>query len=286
MFRRLTCAWVLTKESALVGLSPETKDEISMSTEQDDRSSHQDEPPRAETPLQDERARASALPTITMAKARTHLDQPLEVLLPERFHTAHVAHRRTYVTTPLRRPMGVGLDLVGRRKDGSEFPVDISLHKRARKPRLFRAGMNGPISCIFVLFVYTINMDYQHEQQTVHLIVYHIIWCPKRRRKVLVGLVHDRLKQIIEEVASSHHWTVIRLAIQPDHVHLFLRSNPYTMPTDIAHAIKGRSSHILREEFPHLQRMPSLWTRSTFYSTEGLVSAETIQTYIERQSKQ
>src|SRR6202022_6114 len=53
--------------------------------------------------------------------------QPLEVLLPERFHTKHVAHRRTYETTPLRRPMGVGLDLAGRRKDGSEFPVDISL---------------------------------------------------------------------------------------------------------------------------------------------------------------
>jgi PAS domain S-box-containing protein len=54
-------------------------------------------------------------------------DQPLEVLLPERFHTAHVAHRRTYVATPRQRPMGVGLDLVGQRKDGSEFSVDISL---------------------------------------------------------------------------------------------------------------------------------------------------------------
>lgn len=143
-----------------------------MSTEQDDRSSHKDDPPRAETPLQDERVTASALPTITMAKARTHLDlspdaavmidalgrivlvneqaatlfgygqdelngQPLEVLLPERFHTAHVAHRRTYVTTPLRRPMGVGLDLMGRRKDGSEFPVDISL-----RPILFGQALH------------------------------------------------------------------------------------------------------------------------------------------------
>jgi PAS domain S-box-containing protein len=115
-----------------------------------------------ETLLQDERAPASALPTITMAEGRTHLDlsldaaimidalgrivlvneqastlfgygqdelngHPLEVLLPERFHTAHLAHRRTYATAPLRRPMGVGLDLVGRRKDGSEFPVEISL---------------------------------------------------------------------------------------------------------------------------------------------------------------
>jgi PAS domain S-box-containing protein len=133
-----------------------------MSNEQDERSSNLEQQAIAETPLQDERATASALPTITMAEGRTHLDlspdaaviidsrgrivlvneqaatlfgygpqelngQPLEVLLPERFHTAHVAHRRTYVTAPLRRPMGVGLDLVGRRKDGSEFPVDISL---------------------------------------------------------------------------------------------------------------------------------------------------------------
>lgn len=53
--------------------------------------------------------------------------QPLELLLPPRLHPVHVAHRRTYLAAPLQRPMGVGLDLVGRRKDGSEFPVDISL---------------------------------------------------------------------------------------------------------------------------------------------------------------
>lgn len=133
-----------------------------MSNEQDDRSSNLEQQAIAETPLQDKRATASALPNITVAEGRTHLNlspdaeviidslgrvvlvneqaatlfgygphelngQPLEVLLPERFHTVHVAHRRTYVTTPLRRPMGVGFDLVGRRKDGSEFSVDISL---------------------------------------------------------------------------------------------------------------------------------------------------------------
>jgi len=128
-------------------------------------------------------------------------------------------------------------------------------------------------------------MDYQHEQHTVHLMVYHIIWCPKRRRKVLVGPVHHRLRQIIENVTSEHGWTIIELAIQPDHVHLFLRSNPYTLPTDIARLIKGRSSHEMRKEFAHLGRMPSLWTRSTFYSTAGNVSSEVIQKYIERQSR-
>lgn len=125
---------------------------------------------------------------------------------------------------------------------------------------------------------------YIHEQHAVHHILYHIIFCPKRKRKVLVGPVHDRLKQIIEQVAIEHNWAIVELAIQPDHVYLFIQSNPYTMPTDIARLIKGRSSHMLREEFAHLMRMPSLWTRSTFYSTAGHVSADIIQKYIERQS--
>jgi putative transposase len=128
-------------------------------------------------------------------------------------------------------------------------------------------------------------MDYIHEQHTVHLIVYHIIWCPKRRRKVLQGKVAQRLEQIVHEVASENEWQVIQVAIQPDHVHLFIRSNPYTLPMDIARLIKGRSSHVLREEFPYLMKMPSLWTRSTFYSTAGNVSADLIEQYIERQSK-
>ncbi len=128
-------------------------------------------------------------------------------------------------------------------------------------------------------------MEYEHDGHSVHLIVYHVIFCPKRRRKVLTGKIHDRLRQIIQEVAQEHDWSVIELAIQPDHVHLFLRSNPYTLPTDIARLIKGRSAHLLREEFPQLKRLPSLWTRSTFYSTAGNVSSEIIQKYIERQSK-
>jgi putative transposase len=132
---------------------------------------------------------------------------------------------------------------------------------------------------------YNTNMEYQHEQHTVHLVVYHITWCPKRRRKVLVGPVRDRFKQIIGEVADEHDWQIISLAIQPDHVHRFIRANPYPLPSDIPRRIKGRSSHDLREEFPHLRKLPSLWTRSFLLSTAGTVSQEIIQKYIERQSK-
>ncbi len=148
-------------------------------------------------------------------------------------------------------------------------------------------GLMGELLTAYVASAILIDMDekYIHEQHTVHHILYHIIFCPKRRKKVLVGSVHDRLKQIIEEVANEHGWQIVELAIQPDQVHLFIQSNPYTQPLDIARFIKGRSSHELREEFVHLMRLPSLWTRSTFYSTAGFVSQEIIEKYIERQSK-
>jgi putative transposase len=132
---------------------------------------------------------------------------------------------------------------------------------------------------------YSGYMVYQHEQHSVHLVVYHVIWCPKRRRKILVGPVRERLQQIIEEVATERDWHILCLAIQPDHVHLFVRANPYTLPLDIARLIKGRSSRLLREEFPALRKLPSMWTRSFFLSTAGNISQETIQKYIERQSR-
>jgi putative transposase len=128
-------------------------------------------------------------------------------------------------------------------------------------------------------------MEDEHDNHNVHLIVYHLVFCPKRRRKILVGPIRQRLQQIILEVASENNWKIIELAIQPDHVHLFLRSNPRTLPTDFARLIKERSAHVLREEYPFLKRLLPLWTRSTFYSTAGNVSSETIQHSIERQSK-
>jgi len=139
------------------------------------------------------------------------------------------------------------------------------------------------VDCTTLLYM---EEKYIHESHSVHHILYHMVFCPKRRRKVLVGPVHDRLKEIIEGVVEENAWQIERLAIQPDHVHLFIQTNPYTLPTDIARLIKGRSSRDLRQEFEHLAKMPSLWTRSTFYSTAGHVSQETINKYIEKQSTQ
>lgn len=127
-------------------------------------------------------------------------------------------------------------------------------------------------------------MDYQHDRHCVHLIVYHLIWCPKRRRRILIGPVRTRLEQVIREVIAEHDWQLIELAIQPDYIHLFVRANPSTLPSDIPALIKGRSSRLLRQEFAHSRKLPALWTHSYFLSTAGNVSSETIAHYIEQQS--
>ncbi|MBC8390376.1 MAG: IS200/IS605 family transposase [Actinobacteria bacterium] len=128
-------------------------------------------------------------------------------------------------------------------------------------------------------------MEYKHSRNQVYLINYHLIWCPKRRRKVLVGEVKDRLKSIIYEVAQEKGIEILALEVQPDHLHLFISAYPAVAIHKLIKAFKGRSSHYLRREFPHLLKLPSLWTHSYFVSTAGNVSNKTIQKYIEAQSK-
>src|SRR5215472_11158027 len=111
-------------------------------------------------------------------------------------------------------------------------------------------------------------MDYQHDRQSMHLIVYHLIFCPKRRH-ILVGPVQRRLEQIIDEVITERGWHLIERAIQPDHVHLFVRTNPSTLLSDVPRLIKGRSSRLLRQEFVHLRKLPTVWTHSYFLSAAG-----------------
>lgn len=99
----------------------------------------------------------------------------------------------------------------------------------------------------------------------------------------MIGAVKERLEQTFKEVAEQRGWKILASDIQPDHVHLFVSANPNIAIRDIVNAFKGRSSHDLRAEFPHLLKLPSLWTHSYFASTAGHVSSETIQEYIQEQ---
>ena len=132
---------------------------------------------------------------------------------------------------------------------------------------------------------YAINkMEYQHSRNQVYLLNYHLVWCPKRRRPVLTDAVAQRLKKIFAQVAKEKRVKILALEVQPDHLHLFVSCYPQMVVHKLVKAFKGRSSNILRKEFPSLLRLPSLWTNSYFVSTAGNVSSETIQKYIEAQS--
>jgi len=127
------------------------------------------------------------------------------------------------------------------------------------------------------------GQEYQRTATTVSLINYHFVFCPRYRRRVLVGPVAERLKQIIGEVAEDLDCGIVALEVMPDHCHLFLNALPSHSPAMLMARIKGHTSRRLRQEFPRLRRLRSLWTRSYFVSTAGNVSSETVKRYIEEQ---
>ncbi|MEY4520806.1 MAG: hypothetical protein RLZZ499_3406, partial [Cyanobacteriota bacterium] len=134
-------------------------------------------------------------------------------------------------------------------------------------------------------YIRLMGQQYRHDNHSVSLINYHFVWIPKRRKKILTGKIERRLRDIIYQKASELECVVIALEIDIDHVHLFIGCSPKIAPYQIAHRIKGASSRILRQEFPELLTLPSLWTRSYFVSTAGNVSRETIKKYIADHAK-
>ena len=127
-------------------------------------------------------------------------------------------------------------------------------------------------------------MEYKSNKNVVYSCKYHVVWCPKYRRKVLVNGVDERLKELIEEVCCENRIDVIEMVIMPDHVHLLMEVDPQFGLHKAVKLIKGRTSHVLREEYPWLRsRLPSLWTNSYFVSTVGGAPLSVIKQYIENQ---
>ena len=133
--------------------------------------------------------------------------------------------------------------------------------------------------------------EYRRDEHRVHLIIYHLIiyhliWCPRRRKPVLVGPVAARCRELMAGKCAETGWEMLALAlaIQPEHLHLFVRVWPSESAAEVGKACQGITSFHLRKAFPHLLKLPSTWTRSYFASTAGTVSQETIQRSIAAQT--
>ena len=145
-------------------------------------------------------------------------------------------------------------------------------------------GMGANQSGILSIVSTIMPKGYTASETSVHFMNYHFVWCPEYRRKVIVDDVETRLQDIIRNTAGENNREIIALETMPDHVHLFIKADPTITPNNIIARIKGRSSRILRNEFPALRsRLPTLWTRSCFVSTHGHVSSEAIKRYVKEQ---
>ncbi len=128
------------------------------------------------------------------------------------------------------------------------------------------------------------KIAYKSNRNVYYSCKYHVVWCPKYRRKVLVDGVAEQLATIISEVCQEHQADVLSLDIQPDHVHLLVEVDPQFGIHRLVRLMKGRSSRLLRQAFPKLKtRMPTLWTNSYFVSTGGGAPLSVIKQYIENQ---
>ncbi|NDV84968.1 IS200/IS605 family transposase [Bacteroides sp. 51] len=118
----------------------------------------------------------------------------------------------------------------------------------------------------------------------VYNVSYHIIWCPKYRRKLLTGEVEIRLKELLTFKSEQNGWEIKKMEIMPDHVHVFIKATPSDSIAHIVSQLKGFTAYQLRSEFPHLKtRVPTLWTRSYYVETIGHISEKTITQYIQDQ---
>ncbi|GEM_PF-129478 len=130
---------------------------------------------------------------------------------------------------------------------------------------------------------YTINMkEHRFDRHAVHRIRYHLVWVTKRGKPVLIDGVGERLHEIIDGVAADNDWRLLHLTVRENYVRLLLEATPRRAPYQIIHAFKSRSSRKLRGEFPHLLKLPSLWTRAYYVATADGVCEETIRRYVEK----
>ena len=128
------------------------------------------------------------------------------------------------------------------------------------------------------------SIQYKSNRNVVYSCKYHVIWCPKYRRGVLVGDIETRLRSIIQVCCNETSSEIIQLEIMPDHVHLLVEVDPQYGIHKLIKTIKGRSSRIIRSEFRAIKsRLPTLWSNSYFVSTVGGAPLEVIKQYVETQ---
>lgn len=129
-------------------------------------------------------------------------------------------------------------------------------------------------------------MEYWKGAHTKHCHMYHIVWIPKYRKRILNGIIAKRIEELLRECAEVNRWHFHELNIQPDHVHMLVQLRPNISVSEAVQFFKGGSSKKIREEFPELEEHlwgDSFWCDGYFSVTVGQVNMEVIREYIKNQ---
>ena len=146
------------------------------------------------------------------------------------------------------------------------------------------------LSIVLCYYFYMKCISFAHQDEYIYndgLVFknnFHVVFCPKYKRPVLKEGIEKRLAGILHAEAQKMYVQILSLDIQSDHVHLFISFDPRLTLHKVIKQFKAVSSHILREEYPQLvSKLPSLWTRSYFSSTDAVLDEALIKDYLNSQ---
>ena len=114
----------------------------------------------------------------------------------------------------------------------------------------------------------------------------HLVWIPKYRKRVLIGQVGIRVRDILRQIAMEHELTILTGKVACDHIHLFVAYRPDQQVSKIVQYLKGISSRILLQEFAHLRKQfwgRHFWARGYCAISSGNITDELIHQYIDEQ---
>ena len=131
-------------------------------------------------------------------------------------------------------------------------------------------------------------VEYRTGSSTKHRLLFHLVWCPKYRRRVLLGDVARRLNELFTQACEMNDWELHELNIQKDHVHMLLQINPRESVAKVVQILKGGSSYAIRREYPELEEFlwgESFWGDGYFVESVGAKNEKVIRAYIKNQDK-
>ena len=127
---------------------------------------------------------------------------------------------------------------------------------------------------------------YSVNSQSKYRLMYHLVWVPKYRKRILKGAVKERLELLFRQCVDVNNWQLEELNVQEDHVHMLVKFPPVISVSKAVQLLKGGSSRVLRKEFSELEEFlwgKSFWADGYFAETIGRISESSIRKYIQNQ---